>query len=218
MALSAFADPGRSPLHDPPADYDALTAALYCELLGRLPELCDHPERSRDLWAEEDATLGTSEDALASGSVTITEVPDIDLAVVTVLGQAPSGGGHRFAGQWVEGLHPMAVNNATGRGAVLTLRGQRYELAYRYESWVQYRTRAVRPRVDLTALAEGLTAQEAAAGGTASWVAEGVSGLTPTLSPRGGVESALERGVVRAAIEEHLRTAPPAWDPYAITR
>ena len=60
MVLSAYADPERSPLPDLPTDDDARTAALYRDLLGRLPEICDRPERWRALWAEEDEIL-TSE-------------------------------------------------------------------------------------------------------------------------------------------------------------
>ena len=98
--------------------------------------------------------------------------------------QAPRGGGHRFAGQWVSGLHPMAINSTTERGAVLTQRGNHYELAYRYESWVQFRSRPVRPRVELAPLAERLNAEEAEAGGTARWVATPASALTPDAQPR----------------------------------
>jgi hypothetical protein len=218
MVLAAFADPERSPLAPLPAEYDDVTALLYSELLGRLPELCEQPERWRDLWADEDATLRASEDALASGSATISEVPDVDLAVVRVPDQAPRGGGHRFGGAWVSGLHPMAINNATERGAVLTLRGNHYELAYRYESWVQFRSRVVRPRVDLAPLAERLNAAEVEAGGSAQWVATSVSALAPTLSPADDEESSLAPATVAAAVEDHLRSAAPAWDPFRITR
>jgi hypothetical protein len=218
MVISAYADPARTPLANPPTDYDELSAVLYGELLGRLPDVCDRPDHYRAHWAEEDETLAASEAALASGAVTITEVPDVDLAVVDVPERAPAGGGHRFGGQWVDGLHPMAVNNATERGAVLTVRGRRYEVAYRYESWVQFRTRAVRSRVDLAPLAEQLTAAEGDHGGSVSWVAERISGLTPRLAPAGDQESSLEPTVVRSLVEAHLRAAPPAWDPYAITR
>lgn len=218
MVLSAYVDPERSPLSDLPADEEARTATLYGELLGRLPEICDRPDRWRALWADEDEILTESEAALASGSVKITEVPDVDLAVVTVPERAPSGGGHRFGGQWVQGLHPMAVHNATERGAMLTVRGRHYEFGYRYESWVQFRTRAVRPRVDLGPLANALTAAEAARGGTVPWAAEPVSALTPRLAPPAGEESGLDPAIVRNLVETHLRTAPPAWDPYDITR
>ena len=218
MVLSAYADPERSPFAPLPAAYDDLTAMLYGELLGRLPELCDRPARSRELWAEEDAAWSASEAAVASGTVTITEVPDVDLAIVEVPEGVPDLGGHRFAGQWVSGLHPLAVNNATARGALLTLRGNRYELSYRYESWVQFTSRAVRPRVDLAPLAERLNAEETAVGGTAQWVAQPVSALTPTLAPTGGDASVLSPATVAARVTAHLRAAPPAWDPFAITR
>ncbi|HVT42055.1 MAG TPA: DUF6687 family protein [Acidimicrobiales bacterium] len=225
MVISAFAEPSRSPLAGvagpggrPDGDDDAWTALLYTELLGRLPELCDNLEPYRALWEDEDATLSESEAALAAGIVTITEEPALDLAVVEVAAGAPDGGGHRFGGQWATGLHPMAVHNATERGAVLTARGAHYEFVYRYESWVQFRTRAVRPRVDLAPLAARLTEAEADAGGTATWEATRVSGLTPTLAPAGGAESALALARVRALVEAHLGSAPPAWDPYRITR
>jgi uncharacterized protein DUF6687 len=220
MVIAAYADPERSPLARLPdsSDYEGQTAVLYAELLGRLPELCDHPERFESLWAEEDATLDASEAALASGSVTISEVPALDLAVVSVPEDAPGAGGHRFGGLWLPGLHPMAVNGATERGALLTVRGRRYRFEYRYESWVQFRSRPVRPRVDLAPLAGALSAAESDAGGSVNWTAERVSGLTPALGPAGGSESVLEPSVVRAQVEAHLRGAPAAWDPFRITR
>jgi hypothetical protein len=221
MAISALADPARSPLPGLPADdadYEARTAVLYTELLGRLPELSDQPERWHELWREEDATLSASVAAIAAGSVRIEELPDLDLAVVTVPPAAPSAGGHRFGGDWVSGLHPMAVHNATACGALLTVRGRHYELAYRYESWVQFRSRPVRARVDLAPLADRLNEAEAAVGGPAEWTAQPVSGLTPVLAQPAESESSLDAAVVRAQVESHLRTAPVAWDPYRITR
>jgi hypothetical protein len=216
MALAAFADPARSPLPRLPENYEARTALLYTELLGLLPQLCDQPERWHELWREEDATLLGSVAAIRSGAVTIEEVPELDLAVVTVAPGAPSAGGHRFGGDWSSaGLHPMALHGATERGALLTVRGRHYELAYRYESWVQFRSRRVRARVDLAGLADVLN--EAESEGFV-WTAQAVSALTPVLSHPADTESSLDPAVVRAAVESHLRTAPPAWDPYRITR
>ena len=220
MVIAAYADPERSPLAGLPdsSDYEGQTAALYSELLGLLPELCDHVDRFEALWGEEDATLDASEAALASGAVTIAEVPELDLAVISVPEDAPDAGGHRFGGLWLPGLHPMAVNGATERGALLTVRGRRYQFEYRYESWVQFRSRRVRPRVDLAPLAEALSAAEFEAGGSVTWTADRVSGLTPVLGPAGSAESTLEPAVVRALVETHLRGAPAAWDPFRITR
>jgi hypothetical protein len=163
------------------------------------------------MWAEEDGALDESERLIASGKVRIDEVPDLDLAVIDVPDDAPTSGGHRFASQHVAGLHPMAVHNATNCLAVLSVRGQAFEFAYRYESWVQYRTRRPRPRADLGPLAEELTGAEARGG---RWVYEGAGGLTPRLYLAGTEESSLPPARVRAMLEAHLRSAPPAWDPY----
>ena len=216
MVISAFADPERSPVADLVAltDDSQRTASLYEELLARLREMSDHPDRFHDLWAEEEATLAASEAAIASGAVSITEVDDIDLAVVTVAPTAPVLGGHRFVGAWLHGVHPMAVYNCTRRSAVLTIRGRACELTYRYEGWVQYRSQAVRPRVDLAPLAALLNAEETAAG---TWVAQPVSALTPTLALRGCAESGIPVPRLRALVESHLRSAPPAWDPFPPT-
>ena len=145
MVLSAYADPERSPLDELPADDDERTAALYTELLDVCPSCATRRVVPRRCGRTEDATLSASEAAVASGAVTITEMPDLDLAVIDVGRTAPDGGGHRFGGQWVSGLHPIAVHTATERGALLTMRGSHYELAYRYESWVQFRTRPCGP-------------------------------------------------------------------------
>ena len=129
MAIAAFADPDRSPLTFGDGDR---TGALYEELLGRLPEMMDDPDRYRDLWADEDDTLHASEALVRSGQVRIEEDEALDLAVCSVPPGAPDAGGHRFGGMWVDGLHPMAINNATDRFALLCVRGRRYEFTYRH--------------------------------------------------------------------------------------
>ena len=215
MAISAYADGERSPLAADLVAADDPTGLLYTELLPRLVELATHPERYEALWAEEDAALAASECSVAR-DVAIEEVPDLDLAVITVPDGAPAGGGHRFGGQWTVGLHPMAVHNATDRLALLTVRGRRYDLRYRYETWVQLRSRLARPRRDLAPLAAALTERES---GGAHWVADPPGSLTAGLrlvGQDGGddVESDLDPGTFRSLVEHHLRTAPPAWDPY----
>ena len=215
MAIAAYATPGRSPLGALESDYPAMTAQLYEELLGRLGELCDHPGRYRALWAEEDATLSATEAALASGKITVEEVPELDLAVVTAADGCPGAGGHRFGGMWAPGPHPMALYNATQRFAVLVTRGQSYEFTFRYESWVQYQSSRPRPRVDLTGLADRLNGEET---GPGLWVAEPVSDLTPALRLDGAEQSGIDPPAFRMLLEDHLRASPPAWDPYRLDR
>jgi hypothetical protein len=211
MVVAAYATPERSPITDLPGDYAEATAVLYEEMLARLPGLCDDPGPYRELWAEEDESLSASEALLAGGGATIDEVPDVDLAVVTVEGDGPRAGGHRFGSMWELGLHPMAICGATERGAVLVIRGRSYELTYRYESWVQYQTKRPRPRVDLGDLVERLNAEESGGG---RWVADPVSALTPKLRLDGAEGSSIAPVEFRSLLESHLRTASPTWNPY----
>ena len=208
MVLSAFAD-GRGGL-ELPADYGGQTGVLYGDMLDRLPSICVAVDDHRDLWADEDATLAASEHAIAAGEVPIEELDDVDLAVVDVPGGGPSGGGHRFGGTWSDGLHPMAVNNATQRLVVATVRGRSYTIEQRYESWVQLRSRPLRLRRDLVPFAARLQDDER---GDATWTASPVSGLTPSVSSGAG-ESSIDRTRFVELLADHLRTAPPAWDPY----
>jgi hypothetical protein len=213
MIIAAFADPERSPLGAlGDGSYESRVGALYPEMLRLLPEFCDDPSRWRELWTDEDATLAASEALIDNGTVTIDENDALDLAVIHVPESAPSAGGHRFGGgRWELGLHPMAVCNATERFVVLTVRGPRYEVLYRYETWVQYWTRRPRPRVDLGPLAERLNAGER---GGAVWAFEGVDALAPRLYVVNDAATTLSPHEFQAAVEHELATAEPAWIPF----
>ncbi|MBL8776373.1 MAG: hypothetical protein JNK12_10590 [Acidimicrobiales bacterium] len=210
MIIAAYADEARSPLREALAGSADPSGLLYRTMLPMLLEVAAAPERHEDLWAEEDACLTDSERCVVD-EVGLEEVPELDLAVFVVPEGAPDAGGHRFGGRWSAGLHPMAVHNATRRGALLIARGRRYELVYRYESWVQVWSRPVRPRVDLAPLARRLDELEARG---ATWEADAPSGLTAGVRLAGGAESSLDLQAFRALAEEHLGTAPPAWDPF----
>jgi hypothetical protein len=207
MVLAALAK-----ADDLPADYTERTGVLYEDALGRLPELCDHVERHRDLWGDEDATLQASDAAFEDGRAVIDERPDVDLAVVTVAEDTPEAGGHRFSADWVTGLHPMAVNSRTERVTLARLRGRRYDVELRYEGWIQLQSRPVRPRRDLVPLAARLQGEET---GDAEWSATPVGGLLPRLHLGDGQESSIAPDRFVELLTDHLRTAPPAWDPFA---
>lgn len=211
MVISAWAD-GRGDLALP-ADYGEQTALLYGEWATRLSSLCAAVGAHRDLWADEDATLTASEAAVAAGTVTIVERPDVDLAVVDVPAGAPDAGGHRFGGDWANGLHPMAVHNATERLVVATSRGRHHDVELRYESWVQLRSRPLRRRRDLVPLARRLQDEER---GDALWTATSVSDLVPRLSSGDG-DSSISRARFVEVLVAHLQTSPPAWDPFSVT-
>lgn len=214
FALATMADPERSPLPGEsfPDAYAERCAALHTELLGRLPALMDHPEAHRHLWAEESASLQASERALASGRVTIEERPQLDLAVVRAAEEMAPALATRFVSRGQAVVHPAAVHNSTAALRVLTVQGRRYELRYRYESWVKLVSRRPLPRVDLVPLAGILDGEEP---GRARWRAGAAGALEPVLSLRDGEESGLAPDRVTDLVERHLASAPSAWDPYA---
>lgn len=211
MAIAAAARGEDSSAPTLPEDYAELTGILYADLIERLPAWCDDPSSVEALWAEEDATLTASDDAFERGDVTIDEHADVDLAVVRVTGDAPVAGGHRFGSSWAAGLHPMAVYARTDRNVVATVRGRTYQIEQRYESWVQYRSRAVRGRRDLAPLAERLNDLEQ--GGDATWSATSVGAITPTMTSGDG-DSSLDAEKVVGLLVDHVATAPVAWDPF----
>jgi hypothetical protein len=208
MTLSAFAT-GRGDI-ELPDDYPGQCGVLYADWVERLPELCDDVDRYRDLWADEDATLDATEAAIARGDVTFEERPDVELAIVDVDAGAPNAGGHRFGGTWQDGLHPMGVHNATERLVVATVRGRRYDVEHRYETWVQLRSRPARRRCDLAPLADRLQDEER---GDAVWSATPVGGLVPHLRSGDG-DSSIDRDGFLTLLTDHLRDAPPAWHPF----
>lgn len=213
MAVSALADPETSPL-TLPDDYDEACVVLYEHALATLPLWLDDPERCRELWADEDAVLDAAEAVLAAGEVRIQEHPEVDLAVVTLPVNGRSTG-HRFAGRRFSGIHPMALHAATERSVLLLLDpvDGRHHLTCRYEGWVQFRSRRIRPRPDLTPLAERFTAEEP---GRATWWSTAPSDLTPELATDAqGPGSDLDRQRVTTEVIRFLAEAPPAWDPYA---
>ncbi len=183
----------------------------YPDLLALLPEMVVDVTPWRELWAEEDEQLSGSLAALASGEVVVREDPAVDLAVGDFRDVHQQWWGHRFGHQRFEEIHPMALNNATDRFTLLLVRGRRFRVVQRYETWVQYRSRRPHPRVDLRPLADELTAAEP---GPARWVAEAPDGLSPQLHLVDGQESGLERNDVVARVTRHLAGAAAAWDPY----
>jgi hypothetical protein len=212
FALATLADPDRSPLPAGVfrADYGERCAALYEELLGRLPELVERPGRARALWAEEDAALEASIRALRSGAVDVEEVPEADLAVVTVREPIP-GLATRFCHRVEAWVHPAALYGETSCLRVLFVCGRRYRLVQRYESWVRLVSRPVAPRVDLAPLAAALEADER---GGCRWHADPAGALEAELRTAPGCESSLEPARVLALTRRHLLSAPPAWGPH----
>jgi hypothetical protein len=186
----------------------------YPVLLDRVPELLDDPDHFRTYWADEDAHLEASENAIAAGVVRIEELVDLDLAVVTVPDDWAVRPVHRFTITGAQAVHPTAVDNATDRFRVLYVCGRHYELQYRYETWVRYVSRRPPGRIDLTPLAEELSAREPA---DVRWVFDGVGVIAPALHLVGAgpdAPSAIPPDRFRAQVIDALTAGVPAWNPY----
>jgi hypothetical protein len=189
FALMTYADEDRSPIGDQMKGlpYPRQTEVLYTTLLEVLPDMLAHPDRYEDLWAGEDAEHQRTLDEIARGDITIAEQPEIDLAVVTVSATA----------KWP---HASAINNATRRMRVLTMHDHRYELRYRYETWVVYVSEPVAKRVDLQPLAEELSATD-----DARWQAGDTDDITPALSRKG--PSSIDPATFATTVSAYLARA-----------
>jgi hypothetical protein len=198
FVLAAYAERSSSPLPRSifAGPYPEVTARLYEEMLPVLPHLIAHVEDFQKLWEAEDRALQEGEWLLDGGIVTIEPNPDLDLAIVRV----PAD---------VAEPHPTALHTRTPYSRLIVVRGTSIELRYRYESWVQFASRRIAPRVDLAPLAAELNAGDPGAG----WIFEGVDRITPRLyREMPGATLAVDR-VVELMIES-LRTGPAAWNPY----
>ena len=203
FALMTIADEDRSPLG---ADvfakpYPQQSALLYEEGLARLPEMLEHPDRFNGLWELEDTWFERDDARARRGLITIEEIPEIDLAIVRL----PEDGDAVFESEYsLLGTHQSAIHNRTRLNRVLLIRGNRYAVRYRYETWVQYVSAPTMPRVDLAPLAEELTAREPS---RMAWEWEGNDSLTPALRLSGSEASTLSPDDFVASVTAFLQRA-----------
>lgn len=167
FTIRSYADPEVSPMVDELQDDDGTGSARYLALLPLLEDFMEETDRYGPYWDEEWSAMLQSKTLMVMGQMELHEVPHVDLAVA----QAP------------EALHPMVLYNNTERLRVLTaLPGGYYCLRYRYETWVQFTSRPVMPRIDLAPLLPRLQELEQE---RVQWTFEGNSVIMPTLQPRG---------------------------------
>jgi Family of unknown function (DUF6687) len=198
FVLAAYAEKSSSPLPRSTfaGRYPEVTAKLYEELLPVVPHLITHVEDFQKLWEAEDRALQEGEWLLDGGIVTIEPNPDLDLAIVRVPADAAEP-------------HAMALHTRTPYSRLIVVHGTAVELRYRYESWVQFASRPIAPRVDLAPLAAELNAADPGA----AWIFEGVDQITPRLYRHAPGATLRVDHVVERMIES-LRTGPAAWNPY----
>ncbi len=201
FALMTMADENRSNLGSDvfSRPYPQQSALLYEEGLARFPEMLEHPDRFKGLWQLEDAWFERDDERARNGTITIEERPEIDLAIVRLPEDSEAAFESEFS---LLGAHQAAIHNRTRLNRVALIRGNNYAARYRYETWVQYVSAPTMPRVDLTPLAEELSARET---GASRWEFEGNDDLTPWLKPSAG--SSLRSEDFIASVDAFLRRA-----------
>jgi hypothetical protein len=213
FVIESFCDPATSPL--PAATFEGCerrrVAALYNAMLERVPELAADVGAWEALWYQQFAHLEASRELLERGVVTIEEYADLDLAVVNIPDNVPERTVRRYLESEQAAVHPFAIHQQTGCNRLLRITGQRYELQYRYESWVQLASRRPLLRAALDDLAAELNTCEQAAG---EWRCEAVGEVVPRLWLDGVRSSSLEPGQFIDTVRDYLATAPVAWNPY----
>ncbi|HWG90647.1 MAG TPA: DUF6687 family protein [Candidatus Thermoplasmatota archaeon] len=177
----------------------------YAAALPRVAHVLGNLELYEGTYRAAWRRIEADRDALKTGRATLEEHPDIDLAVFR--SHAP--------------LHEWAQNSATDRMRILEIvDGRIHGFRYRYETWVQFVSRPLPPRVDLTPFLQTLNAIEEHP--DAVWEFDGIGDLVPRLQlldARGdAVASRIEPDRFLADLGEYLRLTQHdpdrIWNPY----
>ena len=207
FVISAWSNPELSPLNQGvfARPYPEVTAILYEELLVRLPNVIEKVDNLRRYWVDEDEFLQLTEAALEQKSIVLEEFKELDLAVVTVTAENFPQQQRELCPSWVSSVvHPMAIHNLTDCMKVIVIKAQRYELYYRYETWVDYVSRPLIKRVDLTALASAFSALEK---GRAHWQFTGNDEIISRLKLVGAEKSLIEPESFINGVKDSLKQA-----------
>ncbi len=213
FVVESFCDPDTSPL--PAATFrgceDRRVEALYREMLASVPKIAGDVDALEPHWRDQLEHLEQSEELIESGRVTIDEYPDVDLAVIHIPPELPLRTVRRYLKAEQAAVHPFAIHNRTTCHRLLRITRQRYELQYRYESWVQFASRRPALRVALDGLVTELNAIERAPG---EWRAEAANEVAPRLYLDGVEQSSLPPERFIDETRRQLALAPVAWDPW----
>jgi hypothetical protein len=204
FTIRSYADPVNSPVASELQKDDRTGSGRYQAILPLLKDFLDDSDLYGPYWSAEWSAMLESKTAMVMGEVDLHEVPHVDLAVA----RTPMP------------LHPMVLYNQTERLRVLTvLPGGFYLLRYRYETWVQFASRPVMPRVDLAPLLPRLQLLERA---NVTWTFDGIAAITPALQPLGpdglpgasslSLETLLDE--LMAFYEREQDNTARQWNPY----
>jgi hypothetical protein len=172
-------------------DYLKRTAFLYEEALPLVPQLLDDIDRFEEYWRDEYSKAEAGRELFARGEATVQEAPELDLAIFSLPHE----------------VHDMALYEQTQCSRVaLVIDEHRYQVRYRYESWVELQSRRPPPRIDLRPFADLLQSIE---GNPGDWSADDVRRSLPRLrlrGPEGGTSpSSITPGLFLRLLASYLR-------------
>ena len=148
------------------SERNARTAYLYTATLPFVQTLLDDVDSLEEFWREEYDRVAAGRRVCERNDAGLKEMPEVDLAVFTL----------------PEDVHPIAVNERTHCSRIVLLVQEfRYLVRYRYESWVEYQSRDIPPRIDLGPFADFLQTFE---GNPGYWEADEVASIVPVLRLR----------------------------------
>ena len=155
---------------------DEASAEKFAWFLPRFAEVLQNPEADHAAWQPEYNRVKAAVAAMQTGPTRRRSYPEIGLAVV----ETPAPGPY------------YAIFGPTaGFDVVLSLyEGQRYELEYKYTTWVDLESRPTLPRLNLIPLVARLNMLETSG---RTWAADGITDTGPLLRLAGAKLSKAQR-------------------------
>ncbi|RIY06764.1 hypothetical protein D0T11_17965 [Hymenobacter rubripertinctus] len=140
------------------------SAEKFTWFLPRFADVLENPETGRAAWQPEHQRVRQAVALLHGPATTVRRYPHIGLTVVRTPGPLP---------------YYALFSPSMGTDIVLSLYdGQRYELEYKYTTWIDLASRPTLPRLPLEALAARLNALETTA---RRWTHDGITDTGPLL-------------------------------------
>ncbi|TGE25381.1 hypothetical protein E5K00_09385 [Hymenobacter aquaticus] len=147
---------------------DEASAEKFDWFLPRFADVVRRPESGKAAWEPEYARVRQATAVMRSPATTLTRYPEIGLVVVRTPEPLP---------------YYALFGPTTGSDIVLSIYdGQRYELEYKYTTWIDLESRPTLPRLPLNALAARLNAQEHS---PRRWTFDGITDTGPLLRLEG---------------------------------
>ena len=155
---------------------DEASAEKFAWFLPRFAQVLQAPEAFRPVWQPEYERVQAAVSRMQAPCTQRRSYPEIGLTVVATPAPVP---------------YYALFGPTTGFDVVLSLyEGQRYELEYKYTTWVDLESRPTLPRLLLAPLAARLNALETS---SRTWTADGVTDTGPLLRLAGKKLSKVER-------------------------